>query len=48
MFNWRPILHKHNIDILHNGFEKRRWNARMMEFKSADIAQLETSVKSDE
>lgn len=48
MMNRRPIVNKHNIDILHNGFEKCCGNAGTMEFKSVDVVQLEMGVKSDE
>jgi hypothetical protein len=48
MLNWWSILHQHDIDVLHNGFEKCSGNPRPIKVKSSDIVHVEIRVKSDE
>jgi hypothetical protein len=47
MVNWESILHQHNIDVLHNGFEKCSGNPRSIKVKKFDVMQFEIRVKSD-
>jgi len=47
MLNYRSMLHQHDINVLHNGFEKCGRNARTTKAKSFNILHVVIRFKSN-
>jgi hypothetical protein len=48
MFDRRSVLHEHDINVLHNRFEKPRGNSGTMKAKRLNIVHIAIRMKSDE